>query len=357
MTDPHIAHLPNEILCEIAGYVNDEDLLSLRLSARVFQYITADSFATAFFKDRAYELSPKGLKALVKITEHPVFAPHIRTVIIGHGGKCPSAKYHALLEEAFKNLAIIGNAISIGLRRVCTSHNYEPKIYLASHRMADFFEAKMLAAAIRAQMPLQNLVADIQTTSQNRSLPSISPDWPYSLSSRFSRGDTAYSHFDGMQIKSDSKNTESSKSGEILINMHDKRLKGTRVDTEIWDPLPFYWSRHFLNNLREIHLENCEVCSLLLMNTLVATGNQLESLVLYGVRLRPFYFDTWQSVFRQQVLYYTGLKSCRLGKLWSGTGSLWLEGGDKTIKASTRAQVVTVLSNLAADIRTFTLDD
>ncbi|CAD0090387.1 unnamed protein product [Aureobasidium vineae] len=78
MIDPHIPHLPSEILCEIAGYVNDEDVLSLRLSAKIFQSITADRFATTFFEDRTYELSPKGLKALVKIiTEHPVFAPHI----------------------------------------------------------------------------------------------------------------------------------------------------------------------------------------------------------------------------------------------------------------------------------------
>ncbi|KAI4726834.1 hypothetical protein E4T49_05379 [Aureobasidium sp. EXF-10728] len=335
MTDPHLAHLPNEILCEIAGYVNDEDVPSLRLSAKVFQHITADRFATTFFEDRAYELSPNGLKALVKITEHPVFAPYIRTVIICHGGKRSSAKYHALLEEAFKNLAIIGNAISIGLRRVRTSHNYEPNPLIGSHRMAGFFDDKILATAIRAQMPLRNLVSDVQTTSQNRSFPSVSQDWPYHLLSRCSIGATGYSHFDGIQIKSDSRNTDSSELGEILINIHDKRLKGTRVCTEIWAQL------FFLGDILKI------------------TGNQLETLELYDVRLMKFsgrLNATWKSMFRQQTTSQTGLKSCKLGKLWTGTDRLWLEGGDKTIKASTRAQVTTVLSNLAAGIRTFTLD-
>lgn len=83
-TNAHIPELPNEVLCSIAGFVDDAGIPNLRLAAKVFHYITAERFATVFFQDRAYELSPAGLKALVEITEHPVFAPHIRTVIIGH---------------------------------------------------------------------------------------------------------------------------------------------------------------------------------------------------------------------------------------------------------------------------------
>lgn len=356
MTDPHIAHLPNEILYEIAGYVNDEDILSLRLSAKVFQYITVDRFATTFFEDRAYELSHNGLKALVKITEHPVFAPYIRTVIICHGGKRSSAKYHALLEEAFKNLAIIGNAISIGLRRVRTYHNYEHQTYLAWRPMVEFFEDKMLATAIRAQMPLQNLVSDRQTTSQNRSLRSISPYWPSNLLSRLSSGVRGFSHFDGIQIKSDPGTSHSSELSRILINIHDKQLKATGVYAAMWARLP----DHLINNLREIHLESCEVRSWFLARTLLATRGQLESLAFHDVHLvKHFYSDrktTWKSVFKQLATSPTGLKSCKLGKLWTERGSLWLEGGDETIKASTRAQVTTVLSNLAAGIHNFTLD-
>lgn len=188
MANIRIPHLPNEILYEIAGYVDDEDILNLRLSAKVFQSITADRFATTFFEDRAYELSPKGLEALVKITEHAFFAPHIRTVVIGHGGKHSSAKYHALLEQAFQNLAIIGNPISLGLRRVRTSHNYQPKDYCVGYQMQRFFREKMLSAASRAQMSLGNIVADVQTSSQNRLLPSNSQYWSGHFINRFLAG-------------------------------------------------------------------------------------------------------------------------------------------------------------------------
>jgi hypothetical protein len=50
------------------------------------------------------------------------------------------------------------------------------------------------------------------------------------------------------------------------------------------------------------------------------------------------------------------LKSCKLGNLWDDANGRWPGGGDSTIEVSNRSQVSTVLSNLAADIRTFTLD-
>ncbi|CAD0047441.1 unnamed protein product [Aureobasidium pullulans] len=160
-TNAHIPELPNEVLCSIAGFVDDADIPNLRLAAKVFHYITAERFATVFFQDRAYELSPAGLKALVKITEHPVFAPYIRTVIIGHGGKHHSAKYHDKMESAFQNLKVYGHKISLGLRRVRTAHNFEVRPYCVETAMCKFSE-KMMSAAKRAQMPIENIIADLQ---------------------------------------------------------------------------------------------------------------------------------------------------------------------------------------------------
>ncbi|CAD0097876.1 unnamed protein product [Aureobasidium mustum] len=227
MANIRIPHLPNEILYEIVSYVNDEDILNLRLSAKVFQSITAGRFASTFFEDRAYELSAKGLKALVKITEHPIFAPHIRTVVIGHGGKHSSAKYHNLLEQAFQNLAIIGNPISLGLRRVRTSHNNEPDDLKAARPMVRFLEDKMLVAAVRAQMRLENLVSDTQDSSQNRSLPSSEIHWAYFLYDQAAPGSTIHSRFSGLQVKSSPAGCNLNKSGEILINFQASRLVGS----------------------------------------------------------------------------------------------------------------------------------
>ncbi|THY33925.1 hypothetical protein D6D01_02140 [Aureobasidium pullulans] len=231
----HIPDLPNEVLCSIAGFVDDAYIPNLRLAAKVFHYITAERFATVFFQDRAYELSPAGLKALVKITEHPVFAPYIRTIIIGHGGKHHSAKYHDRMESAFRNLKLYGHKISLGLRRVCTAHNFEVEPDCAGTAMSKFSE-KMIFAAKKAQMPIENFIADLQNP--------------------------------------------------------------------LVDDLGWKWVFAYLSMSRT-----------------------------------------------------TLLKSCEFGNLWHGKDSLWLEGGDKTIRANTQAQVITVLSNLAAGRIRFSLDD
>ncbi|CAD0050583.1 unnamed protein product [Aureobasidium pullulans] len=160
-TNTHIPDLPNEVLGSIAGFVDDAEIPNLRLAAKVFHYITAERFATVFFQDRAYELSPAGLKALVKITEHPVFAPYIRTIIIGHGGKHHSAEYHDKMESAFQNLKVYGHKISLGLRRVRTAHNFEVRPLRVETAMSKF-STKMISAAKKAQMPIESIIADLQ---------------------------------------------------------------------------------------------------------------------------------------------------------------------------------------------------
>ncbi|KAI5209692.1 hypothetical protein E4T38_02374 [Aureobasidium subglaciale] len=153
----NIPYLPNEVMYMITEHVDDEDLMNLRLSAKVFRDGAATRFATTFFEERAYELSPEGLTDLLEITMHPTFAHHIRTVIIGHGGKHSTAHYHDLIQRAFRNLAALGNTISIGLRRVKTFHNYQPKSYAGWCHMIRFLEEKMLPAAERTKLSLGRL--------------------------------------------------------------------------------------------------------------------------------------------------------------------------------------------------------
>ncbi|KAH0004367.1 hypothetical protein KCU78_g13427, partial [Aureobasidium melanogenum] len=357
MAGTRIPHLPNEILYEIAGYVDDEDILNLRLSAKVFQYITIDRFATTFFEDRAYELSPKGLEALVKITEHSVFAPHIRTVIIGHGGKHSSAKYHGLLDQAFRNLATLGNAISIGLRRVHTAHNYQPLHSQGCQQMVNFFRHKMLAAAFRARLPLKDIVADVQSDSQNRSLTSHSDYWASSLTHHFEFLASIHNQLRGLRVKFSTKESDSTKPSYIFLDLRDDKVQVSQTGDQHWHTFLSYGS---LQRLREIYLEDCDVDYDLFRTMLRTSYQQLECLSLYNVHIESPWLSprtvSWRSLFRTQSRSLSVLKSCKFGKLQDQDGGVWLEGDEKTIEANTRAHVITVLSNLAAGVRTFELD-
>ncbi|KAH0004812.1 hypothetical protein KCU78_g13212, partial [Aureobasidium melanogenum] len=364
MAGTRIPHLPNEILYEIAGYVDDEDILNLRLSAKVFQYVTADRFATTFFETREHRLSLKGVKSLLKITEHPVLVRHIRAVIIGHDGKQRPAKYHDLFEQIFQNLASVGNGISLGLRPMCDSDQYDFSPYFGSRysgsdHMVKFFEEKILAVAIRAQMPLNNLVSDV------RGVPSDPISWvsPTHMSflallwRRASTRVTGFSQFSGLHIKLSPRASDFSRSGKIFVEPHRKRLEISHI--HISDFLSF--PRDFTDDLREIHLESSDADYRFLRGLLHRTSHQLEHLSLYDIRMKPLLHatteaTTWKSIFVKRATTLNVLKSCKFGKLWTTSNRLWLKGGDKTIEASTRAQVITVLSNLSAGVRTFELD-
>ncbi|KAG9523990.1 hypothetical protein KCU93_g6441, partial [Aureobasidium melanogenum] len=359
MAGTRIPHLPNEILYEIAGYVDDEDILNLRLSAKVFQYVTADRFATTFFETRTHRLSRKGVEALLKITEHPVLIRHIRAVIIGHNGKQRPAKYHDLFEQIFQNLATVGNDISLGLRRMSNSDHYDSSSHAGSENMVKFFEEKILAVAVRAQVPLENLVSDVRGVLSNPNpwLWFHSVNFLERLWRRASTGVTGYSQFSGLQIKLSPRASDFGRSGKIYIEVNRKRLEISHIDTLM---NCFHFPRNFTDDLREIYLESCDADYNFLWKLVHRSSHQLEHLSLYNVHLRERTGDshrsrTWSKLFRK-LKSPTVLKSCKFGRLWSDSGDLWLEGDEKTIEASTRAQVITVLSNLGAGIRTFELD-
>jgi hypothetical protein len=356
MTDTHNLHLPNEILYEIVDYVADEDILNLRLSASVFQYITADRFAATFFENRAYDVSAKGLKALVKITEHPSFARHIGTIIISHGGRFTLTRHNNYLEQAFQNLAAVGNTISLGLRQVRKCRQYHRDRSRVLNDTIEFFRRKVSAAAVHARMPLGDFVADTQSASQNRVFPSVSEDWVREATRQISRDVVDHNQFSGLKIKLSSTDLYPSRPGYILIRVRDKRLEVSQVGTLEWQ---HYLPHKYQRRLREIILEDCYVNGDWLLSKVEASGRTLERLSLYNVRLQATSdgrFDTWMSLFAASTTFLRVLSSCKLGDLWDETNGRWLEGGDKTIEANTKTQVSTVLSNLAVGVRTFTLD-
>ncbi|KAI4841075.1 hypothetical protein E4T44_07863 [Aureobasidium sp. EXF-8845] len=348
MTTARIPHLPNEVL-----YVADEDILNLRLSAKVFHYVTADRFAVTFFEKRAYDMSTKGLKALVNITEHPSFARHIRSIVIGHGGKVSPTKHNNYLDQAFQNLAAIGNPISLGLRQVRKCRQYQRYRSAVLDDTVKFFRRKVLAAALQAGMPLGDFIADTQSASQNRMFPSVSDDWVWDATHRISYRAMYHGLFNRLII-----HLSATESDHVLVHGLDRRLQVSQADTLEWQE---YLTAAFQKRFREIVLEDCSVSSDCLLRMLRASRSTLRRLSLYNVRLKappdgPGTPGTWLSLFNIIRLYLL-LESCTLGNLWDEANGYWLEGGDKTIEASTRAQVSAVFLNLAAGHRALTLDD
>ncbi|TIA42845.1 hypothetical protein D6C79_06946 [Aureobasidium pullulans] len=343
-TNAHIPELPKEVLCSIAGFVDDAGIPNLRLAAKVFHYITAERFATVFFQDRAYELSPAGLKALVKITEHPVFAPYIRTIIIGHGGKHHSAKYHDNMESAFQNLKLYGHKISLGLRRVRTAHNFEARPYCIGTAMSKFSE-KMISAAKQAQMPIENIIADLQNPLVGERTEEWCKFYPDSI---YSKGVTAF------HIKLSSRGPNFAALGRVSFNYSHRRLELSRtkpsVERVISCELPYL--------ALELHLSDCEVSGTL-MAKLLSHSSQLKHISFHNVHLvmSSDGLGHWGLVFTYLFAFrIASLESCEFGNLWHGRDSLWLGGGDKTIRAKTRGQVYTVMPDLAARLRESTLD-
>lgn len=341
--DAHIPGLPNEVLCDIAGYVDDADIANLRLAAKVFHYITADRFATLFFQDRAHELSPTGLQDLVAITEHPVFAPYIRTVIIGHGGKHHSAQDHDKMKLAFQNLKIHGNKISLGLRRVRTLHNFEYRTHRAGVGMDKFLE-KMVSAAKQAEMPLEDLIADLQNPLVGESV----QGWHQSINPYHQTGFAAF------RIKLSPREPSSGPSGHVSFHHSNRRLELSQTSLSMETQMPCFHP-YFA---QEVHLSDCEVSGSL-MSFLIKCPRQVKRLVFQNVHFiaEPGCRMNWTHYFAYILTRSLPLESCEFGKLWNGRDDLWLPGGEKTIKASTKAQVSTVISNLAAGRIDFSLDD
>jgi hypothetical protein len=356
MTNTRIPHLPNEILYEIVSFVADEDILNIRLSAKIFQSITATRFAVTFFENRAYDMSIQGLEALVKITEQTSFARHIRTIVIGHGGKIYPGEHYNLLMQAFHHLAMIGNTISLGLRQVRKCRNYSRRHHVVLRHTIDFFRNNVLAAAVHARMSLGDLVADLQSASQNRKFPSVTDSWVNSFMGDFPKCVAGQIQFNAMNIKLPSTGSNSSSSGRVLFSNRGERLE--IVKAEAWESyyvLPYTYRSMLL----EILLDDCCIDNYCLLRMLEVSGPTLHHLTLHNVRLKgaPYRLSgTWMSLFASPKVLLSRLQSCKLGSLWD-ENDCWLEGGDKTIEASTRGQVSTVLTNLAADVRTFSLDD
>ncbi|KAI4753931.1 hypothetical protein E4T52_03897 [Aureobasidium sp. EXF-3400] len=75
--------LPNELLSMIAHECDPADLKNMRLASRLMHQVATVPFARKYFSRRRFIFTYQSLKALVDITAHPTFGPHLTCITFG----------------------------------------------------------------------------------------------------------------------------------------------------------------------------------------------------------------------------------------------------------------------------------
>lgn len=79
----HSLTLPNEVLSMIASECAPADLKNMRLASRLMHQVATKPFARKKFSRRRFIFTYQSMKALVDITAHPVFGPHLTCLTFG----------------------------------------------------------------------------------------------------------------------------------------------------------------------------------------------------------------------------------------------------------------------------------
>ncbi|KAH0375439.1 hypothetical protein KCU92_g10182, partial [Aureobasidium melanogenum] len=79
----HCLTLPNEILSMIASECAPADLKNMRLASKLMHQVATKPFARKKFSRRRFIFTYQSMKALVDITAHPDFGPHITCLTFG----------------------------------------------------------------------------------------------------------------------------------------------------------------------------------------------------------------------------------------------------------------------------------
>jgi hypothetical protein len=75
--------VPNEVLSMIVLECESTDLKNLRLVSKVMHGFSTRLFARKYFSRRRFLLTYPSMEALVDITAHPTFAPHLTCITFG----------------------------------------------------------------------------------------------------------------------------------------------------------------------------------------------------------------------------------------------------------------------------------
>ncbi|KAI5270699.1 hypothetical protein E4T47_06013 [Aureobasidium subglaciale] len=79
-TRPELLGCPEEIVSQFISYVDDNDLKRLRLTNKRLCASTTKAFGLAFFVERSHVVSAYSMNELLKITEHPVLGPLVKSI-------------------------------------------------------------------------------------------------------------------------------------------------------------------------------------------------------------------------------------------------------------------------------------
>ncbi|KAG9525456.1 hypothetical protein KCU93_g5814, partial [Aureobasidium melanogenum] len=79
----HCLTLPNEVLSMIASECAPADLKNMRLASKLMHQVATKPFARKKFSRRRFIFTYQSMKALVNITAHPVFGPHLTCLTFG----------------------------------------------------------------------------------------------------------------------------------------------------------------------------------------------------------------------------------------------------------------------------------
>lgn len=151
---------PPEIISHIFSHVNNGDLMELRLVNKQISASATRPFGLAYFTERNHVISEHSIQVLLDITEHPVFGPYVKTVVLngvfslgistdtnipeaynrwnahaegyltdysdedddelemigGHERFIISAKFAEMMQRVFKTIEEHGNRVIIGVR-------------------------------------------------------------------------------------------------------------------------------------------------------------------------------------------------------------------------------------------------
>lgn len=87
--------LPNEVLTMIVSECHPTDFKSLRLASKLMYQVSTQPFARKKFSRRQFIFTYQSMKALVDITAHPVFGPHLTCLTFGICRMRTSARSHS----------------------------------------------------------------------------------------------------------------------------------------------------------------------------------------------------------------------------------------------------------------------
>lgn len=109
--------LPVELLVMLLIYLDYKGVSSFRRTCKGFNTITLAFFMEMFLTVRHCRLTPKGLKALLEISQHPEFRGHVRHIWIHHNGsgtQLPGINYPDFFRQLKTIFDGLPNLVGIG---------------------------------------------------------------------------------------------------------------------------------------------------------------------------------------------------------------------------------------------------